>query len=205
MTHLASARVGILIIATGLLLSACTTNRDTQPNRTATEELLISSAVDRAVTELHPVMASGTHVFVDAQYFDGLDAKYTIAAVRAQLLREGAVLADDRKTAQAILEIRNGAQSIDQHVFLVGIPSFNVPIPLAGSFTFPEVALYKSAREAGVSKIALVIYDAKTGKLDSDVPPQYGLSQETDHTVMIFFTWHEDNLMPGGALGTELK
>src|ERR1700704_6329406 len=86
-------------------LSGCATDRLTEPSQTATEQLLISTAVDHAVTQLNPTIPAGTKVFVDAQFVDSalgdaaLYSKYAIASIRDLLLRRGIRLTDDRKGA----------------------------------------------------------------------------------------------------------
>jgi hypothetical protein len=116
-----------------LAVGACTTVRETNPPRTATEELLISTAADRAADRLSPAIPNGTKVFVDATYLDGTDAKYATATMRDRLLKLGAHLVVDRKSADMVVELRAGSLSIDEHSFLIGIPSFAVPVPLAGT------------------------------------------------------------------------
>ena len=59
-----------------VLLAGCTTQRNSQPVRTATEQLLISAAADRAATQLSLSIPAGTRVFVDPQYFQGYDDGY---------------------------------------------------------------------------------------------------------------------------------
>lgn len=45
---------------------------------------------------------------------------------------------------------------------MIGIPQFNLPIPLSSApLTFPEIALYGSQEQKGVAKIAATGYDAK--------------------------------------------
>jgi hypothetical protein len=149
-----------------LMLSACTTVRETNPPRTASEELLISTAADRAADKLSPAIPNGTKVFVDAAYLDGTDAKYATATMRDRLLRLGAHLMVDRKSADMVVELRSGALSIDQRSFLIGIPSFPVPIPLAGTLEFPEIALYKRVERKGIAKFAATGYDANRQKDD---------------------------------------
>lgn len=135
-------------------------------------------------------------IFVDAQYFDGIDAKYTISAIRDQLAKDGAHLVADRGAADVVVEIRSGAQSIDDHSFLIGIPSFDVPIPLSGAVKLPEVALFKKAQETGKTKIAMTGYDQKTGTYRFTVGPDYGYSHQTNWTVLLLISWTTDDIYP---------
>ena len=152
-------------LAALLALGACSTERETSPPRTATEELLVSTAADRAAEHLDVAIPKGSKVFVDASNFEGTDSKYAIAAIRDHVARCGGYLVADRKDADMALEIRTGALSIDEKSLLVGIPRFDVPIPLAGNFKFPEIALFKRAQQKGVAKFAATGIDARTGQL----------------------------------------
>jgi hypothetical protein len=185
---------------TALLAGGCTTSRETEPARTATEQLLISNAADRAAAHLNFNLPGGAKVFVDATNFEGTDAKYAIGAVRNQLLRHGAALVPERKDAEAVVEVRAGALSIDKHQTLIGIPQFNIPIPLAGSgFTFPEIALFKVDQRRAIAKFAAVGYGAKDGKHIESVTPQYGVSHKTQWTVLLFINWSRTDAIPREA------
>lgn len=192
----AAARLALAAVLGALLLGGCSTVRDTQPPRTATEEMLISAAADRAAETLRPHFAPGAKVFIDAQYFEGTDTKYTISAIRDRLARDGAHIVDDRKTADMVVELRSGAQSIDQNSLLIGIPSLNLPIPLTGQIQTPEIALFKRARQVGVAKLAATGYDAKSGLYAVTLGPDYGFSHLTDWTVLFFFSWKTEDYLP---------
>ena len=181
-----------------LAMAACATNRQTDPPRTATEELLVSTAVDHAVDQIKLPLPPDSKVFVDTQYFDTdgvVHPKYTIAAVHDQLLRQGAHLVGERKDADVVVEMRSGAQSIDYSTFLIGIPSFPLPIPFAGPLTFPEIAFFKISRQTGVSKLALTGYSQKEGALTASSGPQYGESQRKS-VMILFVSWTDSNLLP---------
>jgi hypothetical protein len=62
-----------VLLAT-LSLGGCTTVGLTEPGQTATEQLLISTAIDHLVGQLDRVVSAGTKVFVDPQYFDSAPA-----------------------------------------------------------------------------------------------------------------------------------
>ncbi|ABS62382.1 hypothetical protein Plav_0759 [Parvibaculum lavamentivorans DS-1] len=181
---------------TALLLAGCTTERRTAPSRTATEQLMISAAADRAAQNLSIAIPAGTKVFVDSTWFEGTDSKYAIAAIRDRLLRRGAHLVEKREQAAMIVELRSGALSIDENSLIVGIPQLDVPIPLAGSLGVPEIALFKRARRQGVAKFAATGYDAETGKLISSSASDFGFSQQTEFDALFFISWTTSDVMP---------
>jgi len=196
------------ILLTGCLLLAagCTTIKQSDPPRTAEEEMLISSAADRAAVQLSLEIPKGTKAFIDTTNFEGTDSKYAIGAIRGELLEKGVVLADDKKSADIIVEIRSGALSTDNKEVFVGIPSFTVPIPFASTgLSTPELALYKSADQKGVAKFAANAYDGS--KHIYEIPAQdleYGFSHDTKYTVLLFISWEDNDSAPDEDSGPSL-
>src|SRR5205823_11750631 len=92
-----------LILAS--LALGCGTTRMSDTQRTATEQLLISNAVDKAVTQVDLRPLSGKPVFFDPQYLDGtVDKGYVTSSLRQQLLASGCVLQEDRTKATYVIE-----------------------------------------------------------------------------------------------------
>jgi hypothetical protein len=183
-----------------VLLAGCTTARSTAPLRTAGEQLLISAAADRAAAQLSLGIPKGTRIFVDSQYFQGYDQGYAIASVRTQMLKSGMMLVDDRAHAEAVVQVSSGALSTDQKSLLIGIPQLTVPYyPAGNSVTVPEIALFKQAEEKGVAKFVATGYDAKTGQLLATSDPRYGFAHNTNHTVLLFFSWAPRDVIPPGV------
>ena len=190
-------------IMPALILSGCTTMRESLPSRTATEQLLISTAADHASDKLQMRLPKGTKAFIDDSRFEATDGKYAAAAIRDALLRQGLDIVDDKVKAQTVVELRSGALSIDQSSLIVGIPSFTVPIPLAGPFTTPELALYGTHQTRGIAKFGAAAYDPATGLLIVSIGPAYGYSEVTERTVFFFISWTKQDILPAdkGGLG----
>ena len=183
------------LIPAMLALGACTTTRETSPQRSASEQLLISTAVDRAAERMDLKLPRGTKVFLDAEQLDGSDGKYAAGAMKDRLLRGGANLVADRGKAHAVVEVRAGALSIDDKQTLVGIGSFDVPVPLAGQAAkIPEIALYRQKERLGVAKIAAVGYSTADGRLIDTTGPQFGYSHEDEQVLLFFFSWRTSDL-----------
>ncbi|WP_157982125.1 DUF6655 family protein [Oceanicella sp. SM1341] len=184
------------LAAAGLLAAGCSSKSISTPARTATEELLISTAVDKAAEKLAKSLKVEGKIFVDAGYFEGYDAKYAIATIRDSLLRHGAALAESRETAQTIVEIRTGALSLDTESSLLGLPEISLPIPFVDVASTPEIALFKQDTVEGVAKIAATAWDRETGKMVSSTGPQYGFSHKADWILMLLVTWDSTDVLP---------
>jgi hypothetical protein len=166
------------------------------PPRTATEQLLISEAADRAAEKLNLDIPPHSKVFVDSSNIDRLDSKYAVATMRERILELGGNLVGERGDADVVVEIRAGALSVDENNFLLGVPEFEIPIPAAASITFPEIALFKRAERLGVAKFAGVGYDAKSGDLIGATEPQFGFSHDTRFVVLLFISWEKRDFIP---------
>jgi hypothetical protein len=183
-------------LTAALLLCGCTTSRLTNPPRSAAEQLLISTATDHAVDSLQLKIPAGARVFVDGGDFEGYDAKYALGALSERVLRLGGRLVTDKSKADLILLPRAGALSIDENNMLVGIPSIDIPVPLMGNLSLPQLALFAKEQAQGVAKFAVVLYDANNGTFTAASSPFYGFSHRTHWVVALLFSWSTNDLLP---------
>lgn len=185
-----------LFAAAGLGLAGCSTAQITTPARSATEQLLISTAADQAAERLAGRLAVKGSVFVDASGVEGYDTKYAVFAVRDALLRHGAAMAQTRDAAATVVELRIGALSVDSERSLLGIPSIDIPMPVGGSSSTPEISLFKKELTQGVAKIAATAYDKNSGELVSSSGPQYGFSNRAEWVLLLMLSWDTNDLLP---------
>jgi hypothetical protein len=180
------ARKCVLIALMAVLVaSGCMTPRVSAPARTATEQLLLSTAADRTVSQMDLSALKGKKVFLDAANFEATDKAYAIAAVASRLNKQGALLVEEKKEADAVAVIRAGALSTDGGSFLLGIPKLSVPVSFGASVETPEIALVKKIRELGIAKFALSAHDAATGKHLLTVGPVSGSAYYNFWTVLL--------------------
>jgi hypothetical protein len=149
----------LLVLSTG-----CVQTRLTEPKRSAIEQLLISTAADRALDRSALMSLAERKVFVDAAYYESEDKLYVIGSVRDVLSQSGALLVPERGQADLIVEPRSGALSIDSTESIVGLPSIPVAIPFAGAVQTPEVFIFKSERQFSTAKLALLAYERESGR-----------------------------------------
>jgi hypothetical protein len=179
---------GILLIFAVFLLDGCSTSNTTNPARSATEQLLLSTAADHALQSANLSVFENRKVFLDTNYFDSYDSKYALGTIRDVLSRAGAILEDSMTNSDIIVEARSGALSIDNTSFLIGIPSFGAPIPLTGAIQTPELAFYKSQKQHSVAKIALLAFARQSRMHIYSSGPLDGTSYD-NHYKLLFVSW----------------
>jgi len=156
----------VLIGATG-----CGINK----SRLATEQIVISDAVDRAVASIDFSPLSGRKVYFDTQYLDGVNMgpngniKYVVSSLRQQMLAYDCRLQEKAETAEYIVEARVGALANDGHEVTYGVPGgaamasasvlFSSPLTAPA---MPELSLGRRNHHAGTAKLGLFAYDRAT-------------------------------------------
>jgi len=150
-------------------LLGCGTTRWSDSARTATEQLLLSDALDRAVSRLDFRAMAGRTVFLETSPLKGIvDSEYLISSVRQHALASGCILRTKAEEADYVLEIRAGAVGTDRHDLLFGIPATTLPgSTLIGTGTttqVPEIPFIKRTDQQAVAKIAVFAYNRQTGR-----------------------------------------
>jgi hypothetical protein len=164
------AELGFCAVA--LLMAGCGTTK----SRTATEQLLTSSAVDQAVAQIDFRPLAGRNVYFDTQYITPIkgigfvNAEYIVSSLRQQMTAAGCRLQEKPDTAEYVVEARVGALGADAHDVTYGIPASSAlstaaeavapaapPIP-----AIPELAVAKRDDQRAAAKLAVFAYHRET-------------------------------------------
>jgi hypothetical protein len=172
MTQWLATLSGSFLLA-ALCLPGCGINK----SRLATEQLVVSEAVDKAVATIDFSTLSGKRVYFDTQYLDGINmgpngnVKYVISSLRQQMMAYDLRLQEKAETAEFIVEGRIGVLANDGYEVTYGIPGnaaaasatvflpTPVPVPAPG---MPELSLGRRNHQAGTAKVGLFAYDRIT-------------------------------------------
>ncbi|GAA0613242.1 hypothetical protein GCM10009422_05230 [Brevundimonas kwangchunensis] len=188
----------LLSTAALIALTACASTTETNPARTATEQLLIARAADRAVEGLTLPIPAGSRVFVDELYFRVDNAPYAISAIRGALSEAGYAVVPTRAEADAVLEVRAGALSLEQMRRVVGLPDMRVPInETLNVVSIPELSIYSRRDRIGVAEFSGFLYEPRTGAPLGAVLPMTGEFRIRSHKVLMIVSWGQQNVDPG--------
>ncbi len=173
--HIAKPHRIVLCVLPALLaaLVGCGQTR----TRMATDQLLMSDAVDRTVSQIDFSPLSGQKVYFDKAHIltvKGVlfvNSAYVISSLRQQMLAAGCLLQEDQASADYVVEGRVGALGTDGHEVTYGIPASTglstaasllpsaPPIPM-----IPEISIARKNDYRGAAKIALFAYHRETRK-----------------------------------------
>jgi Family of unknown function (DUF6655) len=169
--------------------AGCLQTNLTQPPRSAVEQLLLSTAADRAVQTVSLSSFDQERVFVDTNYFGSYDRRYALGAIRDALSSAGALLVDSETNADIVIEARSGALSIDSTSSLIGIPKTGLPVPFSGTVPIPEISLFKSDKQFSTAKFALLAYSTHSREHYFSTGPMVGRSHIKYYKFLGFISY----------------
>ena len=147
----------------------------TSIRRNATEQLLLSDAIDRSVAQIDFSPLEGRKVFFDSKYVvltptPGFSsASYINSALRQQMSAAGCKLQDSADAADYVVEARVGAVGTDLHDVTYGLPASNALNAAAAVLSnvpavpaIPEISLANRNDQSAAAKIAVFAYHRET-------------------------------------------
>jgi hypothetical protein len=166
---------GFTLIAVAALLGAAASGCGTTKQAEATQQLLSSDAVDRAVAMIDFSPLEGQKVHFDAKFlldYKGIgfvNSNYVISSLRQQMFAAGCLLQEKPEDADYIVEARMGTLGNDEHNIVYGIPANNglnaasVVVPNSPPLpAIPEISIARRDDLMGASKIAAFAYHRET-------------------------------------------
>ncbi len=185
------------MVAVGLMSTGCHTSKLTEPPRTVAEMVMLSHAADQAIAQLDLDPLQGKKVFLDASYFESVDGKYVIGALREAIAIHGGILVDQLDASQWVMELRNRGLGMDTRSALFGLPAMEIPVPFAGRVASPELALYKANLADSIASFAVVVYDRQEGLMLATATEGEGMSKFNQYQLLGFIKWRSTDV---GAL-----
>ena len=185
------------MVAIGLMSTGCHTSKLTEPPRTVAEMVMLSHAADQAIAQLDLDPVQGKKVFLDASYFESVDGKYVIGALREAIAIHGGILVDQLDASQWVMELRNRGLGMDTRSALFGLPAMEIPVPFAGRVASPELALYTANLADSIASFAVVVYDRQEGLMLATATEGEGLSKFNQYQLLGFIKWRSTDV---GAL-----
>lgn len=179
-------RLHWLVVCAGMTsVLECTSTNSSNTARTATEQMLVSNAVDQSLSKVDFQSFGGRKVFVEEKYLDCTDKNYVVSSVRHRVLMQGAQIVAKPEDAELILEVRSGAVGTNSSNSFLGIPQIQLP----GMISTPEIKLVNRVNQTGMAKIGLVAYDAKSYQVLGDGGMSLARSDDSNWYVFGIGPW----------------
>ncbi|TWU23061.1 hypothetical protein Pla52o_25950 [Novipirellula galeiformis] len=163
--------LALIVVSFGAI--GCGTTKE----QLATQQLVLSKAVDRSVAGIDFRPLSGRKVYLDTNYLKTskdlgfVNADYVTSSLRQQIVAAGCLLQDAATEADVIIEARIGTLGADDHRVTFGIPENN-SLSTAASLipnsptmpSIPEISLARRDAREGAAKLAAFAYERESRK-----------------------------------------
>lgn len=151
-----------LALALLLPLAACVgTIRDTTTARGATETLLVSTSIDRALSRLDASGWRDRRLHVDQRFLECVDQHYLVSCLADRLAEQGVILVEAPEQAEVLLEVRAGSVATWDGSWHLGIPA--LPVQFGGpGLALPEVVIPWDVQQ-GWTKLLLFARERESG------------------------------------------
>jgi hypothetical protein len=181
-----------------LLVSGCAFSRPpSQTVRTATEQLLLSQAIERSLHDLSVPLAEGSTVMIETVGFAvpptaflAADLNYARDTVAGRLGRLGLRIHPKNEEPQYLMRVLVQSLGTVQGETFFGIPSVAVL-----GFALPELTLYKAQFQSGYMRYSIDVYESATGRFIRSTPWYTGSSYYDQYTVLFLFRYNTTDLI----------
>ncbi len=188
--HVRSTALRFLVLPATLcallhVASGCAFSTRVQTPRSSWEQILATTAIDRALKQVEWPEVDGKSVFVEVgPPGDVLDDLYLRRRIEVTLADRGAQIVRNAEGAEYVLTGLVGAIGLDisgRFLGLQGSPGGVIP------FTIPELALYKNTLRKGFAKTEIYLMDLETKKIVHHSGPVEGTAYRRSKTFFFVF------------------
>lgn len=178
--------IGLLLVMASMAVGCSLTRDVTKTNRTATEQLLLTQAIERSLKNLSLPLPDGSTVALDTAGLTGEgDEAFAGKVLATHLNQQGFRVLSNAADATYRVQVIIQALGTEQGTSFVGMPQIqSMVIP----FSLPEIALYKNIHQQGVVRWSLDVYEAKAGRHISSSPWYEAATFYSQRTVFLFFS-----------------
>lgn len=194
---LGGAATGILAMSAVMGCGVATQVSQTQ--RSSIEQRLVVRSLERALDQVGLEKFKGKSVAVDV-YGLTADKEFAKELFSVQLREQGASISADAKTTDVRLTLFVHSLGVDRGEKLVGIPAFAAPV---ANVPVPEIALFKTVRNRGLTELQLYAFDTGSGKLVEVSPVAVGNSKYDEYRILLGIDFALDDLEAAPPEGGE--
>ncbi|MDO5553042.1 MAG: hypothetical protein Q4G68_04720 [Planctomycetia bacterium] len=146
---------------------SCGTTKWSDTSRTATEQLLITSAMEDVIDEFDFYPLTGRRVYINKEGVNCTDSHYLFSILHQQLAANGVLVQEKKDEADYILEIAPGAVGTNRYDLMYGVPETKVPsiIPVGGGSSIPEISIIKRTDQKAQVKLMMWAYNRASGAI----------------------------------------
>lgn len=180
-------------INAGLLVCGCSSPWITNTPRSAIEQYLIATTVERAVGNSGLKKYAGRKIFLDYTYLaPQVDKPYVQGMIELELAKAGCVVVSKQEGADLMIQPLCGVLATDNNSWIIGTPPLPIPVPYTDlTFAIPEIPLFKRVKRIAYGHFAFNIFHAKDRVPLATIPKINASAQYNNWVILLVpFTSH---------------
>ena len=198
----------LFFIGVALSVCSCTTPWVTNTKRSAIEQYLVATTIERGIGSIDFSRYSGKKAYMNYEYFaPQSDKEYAQGLLEMQLSKANLIITRKKEEADIVIQPLCGVLATDYSKFLIGTPSLPIPLPNTDvSFAVPEIPLFSKYERNAYGRFAFNIYNAKTGKPLECISKINSSAVYKNWIIMLFpFSSHNMGMDDAGATSTSIQ
>ena len=151
------------VVAAAVLLCGCTEPWITNTARSAVEQYLVASTIERAVENSGLMKYAGKKVFMEYTYLaPQVDKPYVQGLLELELSKVACKIVAKQEEADIMIQPLCGVLATDHSSFMIGTPTLPIPIPYMNiQFAIPEIPIFKRTKRVAFGRFAFNVFQAK--------------------------------------------
>lgn len=175
------------LLAPLFLLTGCSTPKTTDTARSAVEQKLIATTIERSLSKADFTEFRGEKIFLDYNYLEPqVDKKYVQGILEMLMAECGITLVGKEEESAYVVQPLCGVLATDQHRFLLGSPPLPIPIPdTTISIVIPEIAVFSKFTRTAHARFSFNILKSKGREPYRTIQGINTSSQHTNWVILL--------------------
>lgn len=176
------------------LAVGCSTPFTTNTKRSAVEQYLLATTIERLTEHAGLGKYAGKKIFFDYSYLKTQeDQIYLQGRLEMIMSKYNCLIVPKQQEADVMIQPLCGVLATDYNTILLGTPALPIPVPDTGiSVVIPEIPIFKLYDRKAYGSISFNIFDAKTRK-PLEVIPEIRASTSHKNWVVLLIPFKTRN------------
>ena len=159
-------------MAVSLLVTGCSAPWVTNTARSAIEQYLLATTIERMTIHAGLDKYKGKKIFFDYGYLaPQTDKDYVKGRLEMIVSKNNCLIVAKQADADVMIQPLCGVLATDHDTFLIGTPPLPVPVPYCDlNIVIPEIPIFKRYNRRAYGRMAFNVFDAKTRKCLETIP-----------------------------------
>lgn len=177
-----------------VLVSGCSTPWVTNTPRSAVEQQLLSTAVERAMQQVDLRHYAGKKIYPDYSLLaTQTDTQYVKGVFEMHLAGYGITVVPSSEEADYIIQVLSGVLATDHNKWLIGTPELPIPLPDSSiNLCIPEISLLSEQSRTAFARFSFNILTSAREPVESI--RGINASAEYRNWIVIFYPYVTHNL-----------